>query len=187
MGTRQAFSFYGRAVRPKGFGVVSLCPARPPTRTRTAKLAMWRDDFILIDRALMLCPPRASARNRTFNSPFSSIARQLPRSHNGVSAGTAFVKARNWGTGRYRVIAEDGLVCRVSVDPDSPIVEIFTPGTVLQVSQVRSNDWLLLFCGDFCAIKVEHHGWVATRWTSFGLQCSQHTSDTTEGGHDGST
>lgn len=59
-----------------------------------------------------------------------------PRSHNGRSLGKAFVRAQGRGTGRYRVIAPQGLECRVGVDEESQVVEVFPRGTVLQVSQV---------------------------------------------------
>lgn len=63
----------------------------------------------------------------------------VTRSHNGRSLGKAFVRAQGRGTGRYRVIAPQGLECRVGVDAKSQVVEVFPPGTVLQVSQVSEK------------------------------------------------
>lgn len=66
------------------------------------------------------------------------VAASTSPSHNGCNLGKAFVRARGRGTGRYRVVAPNGVECRVGIDAESPVVEIFSPGTVLQVSQVRS-------------------------------------------------
>lgn len=57
-------------------------------------------------------------------------------SHNGCNLGKAFVRERGRGTGMYRVIASNGLKCRVGIDPESAVVETFSPGAVLQVTQV---------------------------------------------------
>ena len=81
----------------------------------------------------------------------------LVNSHNGRNLGKAFRRARGRGTGRYRVIAPNGVECRVGVDAASPVVEIYSPGTVLQVSQVEnlspSGTWRLRTA----------EGWVAER------------------------
>lgn len=61
---------------------------------------------------------------------------RILKSHNGCNLGKAFVREQGRAIGRYRVIAPNGLECRVGIDADSAVVETFCPGTILQVSQV---------------------------------------------------
>lgn len=61
---------------------------------------------------------------------------RIHKSHNGCNLGKAFVREQGRASGRYRVIAPNGLKCRVGIDAESAVVETFSPGTVLQVSQV---------------------------------------------------
>lgn len=60
--------------------------------------------------------------------------------------------------GRYRVIAPKGVECRVGIDARSPVVEIFSPGTVLRVSQVEN----LSSSGGIWRLRTAE-GWVAER------------------------
>lgn len=43
-------------------------------------------------------------------------------------------------------------MCNISIDPDSPVVQIFSPGTVLQVSQVQGTTavYFLRFLRGMC-------------------------------------
>ena len=65
-----------------------------------------------------------------------STGARTHQSHNGCNLGKAFVREQGRAIGRYRVIAPNGLKCRVGIDAESAVVETFSPGTVLQVSQV---------------------------------------------------
>ncbi|CAN0355595.1 unnamed protein product [Ectocarpus sp. 6 AP-2014] len=59
-------------------------------------------------------------------------------SHNGRNLGEAFNRATTGrGVGRYRVIAPRGVECRLGVDEQSPVVETYPAGTVLQVSRLE--------------------------------------------------
>ncbi|CAM9151525.1 unnamed protein product [Scytosiphon promiscuus] len=79
-------------------------------------------------------------------------------SHNGRHLGQAFRRERSHGVGRYRVIAPQGVECRVGVDARSPVVEIFSRGTVLRVSQVEN----LSSSGGIWRLRTAE-GWVAER------------------------
>lgn len=51
--------------------------------------------------------------------------------------GVAFVVARGFGTGRYRVISPDGVECREGVDPQSALVGTLPLRTFVLVTKVR--------------------------------------------------
>ncbi|CAM9133388.1 unnamed protein product, partial [Laminaria digitata] len=78
-------------------------------------------------------------------------------SHNGCNLGNAFVREQVREIGRYRVIAPNGLKCRAGIDVESAVVETFSPGTVLQVSQVET-----LLSGGTWRLRTAE-GWVAER------------------------
>lgn len=79
-------------------------------------------------------------------------------SHNGRNLGEAFNRATTGrGVGRYRVIVPHGVECRLGVDEQSPVVETYPPGTVLQVSRLER-----LSRGGRLGLRTAE-GWVAER------------------------
>lgn len=72
---------------------------------------------------------------------------RIHNSHNGCNLGNAFVREQVREIGRYRVIAPNGLKCRAGIDVESAVVETFSPGTVLQVSQVCRPTHSLRYTG----------------------------------------
>ncbi|CAN0011735.1 unnamed protein product, partial [Ectocarpus sp. 12 AP-2014] len=79
-------------------------------------------------------------------------------SHNGRNLGEAFNRATtSRGVGRYRVIAPHGVECRLAVHEQSPVVETYPPGTVLQVSRLER-----LSRGGRLRLRTAE-GWVAER------------------------
>lgn len=78
------------------------------------------------------CLPRCFVRLATYTQHLDLCF----ESHNGKSLGIAFTRAGARMAGRYRVVAGEGVTCQGGIDPESPLVEVFSCNTVLQVSQV---------------------------------------------------